>query len=187
MSNFYAKTRFLYFLSNRGSGEIFYIGITQAPRTRYKSHLGKFGKNTTMTLFKELNCVSDDCIESYIIRNAMKIGFNLKNSLKSLSAPYIQDETDSSFDAFITAAAGINCLTEYDGIKVIYHIHEDSAISPKSSIIKVQGVIPFDLNNELIRQSEIQQRPISNLIRKYIKEGIDRDNELLMENILEVA
>ena len=46
-----------------------------------------------------------------------------------------------------------------------------------TKVSRVQAVITSDENAELIKEASIQQRPISNLIRKYINEGVKRDKE----------
>lgn len=47
-----------------------------------------------------------------------------------------------------------------------------------TKVSRVQSVITQDENSELIKEAGYQQRTVSNLIRKYINEGVKRDKEV---------
>ena len=44
-----------------------------------------------------------------------------------------------------------------------------------TKVNKIQAVVTIDENIELIKEASFQQRTVSNLVRKYINEGIKRD------------
>lgn len=46
-----------------------------------------------------------------------------------------------------------------------------------TKVNRIQSVITQDENSQLIREAGHQQRAISNLVRKYINEGVKRDKE----------
>ncbi len=47
-----------------------------------------------------------------------------------------------------------------------------------TKVNRVQAVITHDEMSDLIKESSFQKRTISNMIRKYIIEGVKRDFEL---------
>lgn len=44
-----------------------------------------------------------------------------------------------------------------------------------TKVNRVQAVITQDENSQLIKEADLQQRTVSNLIRKYIIDGVKRD------------
>lgn len=47
-----------------------------------------------------------------------------------------------------------------------------------TKVTKVQTVITTDEKARLIKEASLQQRPLSNLTRKYINEGVKRDEDI---------
>lgn len=110
------KCKYLYQLSYNEGNEVFYIGLTANPAQRIKAHKFNHGKNITMTVFTELNCLMPDCVESFIIRKSAKMGFNLKNDLRVLVSPYEMPETNISFDSFLKSTTVLSSLHAKNGI-----------------------------------------------------------------------
>lgn len=92
--------RYLYYLSDKDDINIFYIGLTCNPASRYKNHTYKYGNNIIMTIFKEVVGWEAERMESFVIKRAAEIGFNLANSLNCLVNPYDYPDNMIAFSCF---------------------------------------------------------------------------------------
>lgn len=169
---------YLYHLSYGSSDTIFYIGLTGNPRGRYQNHVSNYGKSTIMTVFSELVNGSCDSIEAYVILNAVKNGFKLKNNLNGLSNTIVHEHSFMSCDLFMQSIEYFNDLIMYDGIKILPNIDKKSVEKLKPKVVRIQIVLTETESNLLSVQAGIQGRSISNLGRIYLLECINRVEQL---------
>lgn len=168
-----SKTNYLYFLSYDLTDQIFYIGITTNPASRYKNHCLKHGREITMTVFKELNCDFPASIESFVIKKAINNGFVLKNNVKCLVPEIEGEESDISFDCFKKSSSNFHDFDFYDGVR-LYPDIDNSALKIKTHI-KEQVTLLSEESDRLEQEAKRQCRSKSNLARIYILEGLKID------------
>jgi predicted GIY-YIG superfamily endonuclease len=115
--------RYLYFLCENETDSIFYIGLTNNPHTRYRAHTYTYGENITMAVFKSITGWDIECAESFVIDMAVRIGYNLKNSLRCLVSPTKTDISIEAFNSFQYCALKRREVLPINGIKHMTQIH----------------------------------------------------------------
>lgn len=161
---------YLYFLSY-DDNSVFYIGLTGNPQSRYKTHRAKNKVNITMTVFDELKFGECDAIESYVIREAIINGFELKNSETTLVGGPKNEFSILAYDYF-KQGIGNQELEIFDGIKILPHIDKTILEKKNPDFFKIQIILPYEKGVILQNIAKSKGIDTSDLAYAYVLERL---------------